>query len=83
MQTNAQRKEIVLAQMKAAEMYANYWMHSATNGHAATRKIYDGFGSMCNADELRNDAMETSLRHIQRFNDLIETLHEIHENEND
>lgn len=82
MQTLAQRKEIILAEMKQAEMYAAYWMHSATNGHAAIRKIYHGlYGQLFTPDELRDDAMQTAKNHIERFNRLIETLHDIHSQE--
>jgi len=49
------------------EMQANWWMHSATNGHAATRHITRGDGHRLTEDELRDDAMRTSQRHIQMF----------------
>jgi hypothetical protein len=81
MQTLAQRKEIILAQMKQAEMYAAYWMHSATNGHASIRKLYHGDGTLYTADELRDEAMQTSLRHIHRMHDLIDGLHDLHDQE--
>ena len=82
MQTLAQRKEIILAQMKQAELYAAYWMNSATNGHTTIRKMYHGVdGQLFTPDELRDDAMRTAFNHIQRFNDLIDALHQIHEQE--
>ena len=81
MPTLAQRKEIILAQIKTAEAYAAYWMHSATNGYAATRKIYHGDGTLYTENELRDEAMQTSLRHIDRMHDLIDGLHQIHEQE--
>ena len=84
MKTTAQRKEIILAQMKQAELYAAYWMHSATNGHATIRTMYHGgiaAGQLFTPDELRNEAMQTAMNHIHRFNDLIDGLHEIHEQE--
>ena len=81
MATIAQRKEIILAQIKAAEVYAAYWMHSATNGYATTRKLYHGNGILYTADELRDEAMATSLRHIHRMHDLIDGLHDLHNQE--
>lgn len=82
MQTLAQRKEIILAQMKQAEMYAAFWMHSATNGHATIRTMYHGIGGApYTPDELRDEAMLTSLNHIHRHADLVDALHQIHEQE--
>lgn len=84
MATIAQRKEIILAQMRQAELYAAYWMNSATNGHATIRTMYHGgiaAGQLFTPDELRDEAMRTAMNHIQRFNDLIDGLHEIHEQE--
>lgn len=59
-------------QKKQAELYALWWMHAATNGHAATRTIHKGAsdGPKMTADELRDEAMQTAMRHIQRFSEL-------------
>ena len=81
MKTISQQKEIILAQMKQAELQANWWMNSATNGHTTSRKIYRGDGHLLSPEELRDDAMQTAGRHIKRHSDLIEALHQIHSNE--
>jgi len=46
---------------------AQWWMHSASNGHAATRYITRGDGHRLTADELRDDAMNISRQHMTNF----------------
>lgn len=71
-------KEHLIARMKQCELYANYWMHSATNGTCLNRKMYqflDGGGERAySPDELRQDAMRTALTHIQNFNQAMDDL---------
>jgi len=63
------------ARLKFHEMQANWWMHSATNGHAATRKMYHGISSddrPFTPEELRDDAMKISKRHMDLYLELAE-----------
>jgi len=54
-------------------LYAQYWMHSASNGHAATRKIRTGADNhLLTPDELRDDAMVTALSHIEIIREILE-----------
>jgi len=71
-------KEHLIARMKQCELYANYWMHSATNGTCLNRTIYKyndaGEQVLLTPDELRQDAMRTSQRHIENFNQAMDDL---------
>lgn len=72
-------KEHLLARMKQCELYANYWMHSATNGTCLNRTMYRYDDAtkeqvLLTPDELRQEAMKTSLRHIQNFNQAMDDL---------
>ena len=53
--------------MKFHELQALWWMNSATNGHCNIRHITTGNGRRLNNDELRDNAMETSQRHMELF----------------
>ena len=47
-------------------LQAQWWMHSATNGHCQKRKIYHGTqGPEFTPDEKRDDVMETASRHME------------------
>jgi|GEM_PF-6778586 hypothetical protein len=69
-------KEHLIARMKQCELYANYWMHSATNGTGLYRTIYHD-GVKMTPDELRQNAMDTALTHIQNFNEAMDDLMEL------
>lgn len=59
--------------MKFHELQALWWMHAASNGHAATREVHKGIdGPLMTPDELRDDAMQTSKRHMQLYMKLAE-----------
>lgn len=71
-------KEHLIARMKQCELYANYWMHSASNGTCLNRKLYH-LNELreevpFTPDELRQDAMRTALNHIQNFNQAMDDL---------
>jgi hypothetical protein len=61
-------------QLKFHELQALWWMHSATNGHAArdTRDVTRGDGTRHTPEELRDDAMKTSQRHIWLYVEVAE-----------
>lgn len=70
-------KEHLIARMKQCELYANYWMQSATNGTCLNRTIYkyvDNERVRLTPDELRQEAMSTAMTHIQNFNDAMDDL---------
>jgi hypothetical protein len=52
--------------MKFHELQAIWWMHAASNGHAATRVIRHGGsdGALFTPEEHRDDAMKTAQRHM-------------------
>lgn len=61
-------------QMQFHIMQANWWMHSATNGHATTRNICHGAdGPKLTTEELRDNAMEISQQHISLYKELAES----------
>lgn len=70
-------KEHLIARMKQCELYANYWMHSASNGTCLNRTLYkyvDRDQVLLTPDELRQEAMRTALSHIQNFNQAMDDL---------
>jgi len=58
------------------EMQANWWMHSASNGHASCRNIEHGDGRPFTVEELRDNAMETSQQHMRLFLEVAENWKE-------
>ena len=55
-------------QLKFHEMQANWWMHAASNGHCQSKLIYKGTGNKkFTKDELIDEAMKTSQKHIQLY----------------
>lgn len=52
--------------MQHALLMAQWWMHAATNGHAARRNIWRGHHKLTE-DELIADAMETAQHHMSRY----------------
>lgn len=63
-------------QLKYHELQALWWMHSATNGHAATRKITTGDDHELTPEELRDDAMKISQRHMHLYMEVAENWSE-------
>lgn len=65
-----------IEQMKFHELQAMWWMHAASNGHAATRTIHKGGsdGPLMTAEELRDAAMVTSRQHMSIYLELMEEL---------
>ena len=61
-------------QMKQHELWALWWIHAATNGHAETRTIHKGGydGPLLNKDELRDEAMKTAKHHIHCYREVAE-----------
>ena len=59
-------------QMKFHELQALWWMHSASNGHSATRNITFGNGRKLDKDDLRDDAMKTAQHHLTLFRECAE-----------
>lgn len=57
--------------MQQRIMLANWWMNAATNGHASTRIIFRG-NHQLTVEELRDEAMECSMRHIHLYIELAE-----------
>lgn len=58
-------------------LQAMWWIHSASNGHCESRKLYHGInGPEFNKDEKRDEAMEVAQRHIQNFAELAEQENE-------
>jgi hypothetical protein len=54
-------------------LYAQWHMHSASNGHCETRTVMTGADNrLLSPEELRDDAMKTSMRHIEIINEIIE-----------
>ena len=47
-------------------LLAQWHLHSASNGHCATRKVYKGDHRLT-SDELRDDSMETAMCHIHEI----------------
>lgn len=60
--------------MKQAELYSAYWNAMALTGAAQNRRILKGGsnGVPMTPEELTAEALETSLRHIQKFNELMD-----------
>jgi len=53
-------------------LFAQWHMHSASNGHCNTRKVRTGADNrLLTSDELRDDAMVTSLSHIHIIRDIL------------
>lgn len=69
-------------QMQHRLALAYWWMHAASNGHAAMRKITMG-SKLMTADELRDDAMNTSLRHLDLYMECAEHKHKMKKENND
>jgi hypothetical protein len=68
-------KEYLHAQMKFHELQAMWWMHAASNGHAAARKVSHGLGGpLFTKEELRDSAMQTAKQHIDIIHELVEKL---------
>ncbi len=54
-------------------LYAQWHMHSASNGHCETRTVRTGKDNhLLTSEELRDDAMESALRHMQIIAQIIE-----------
>lgn len=64
-------------QIHEASLYAQWWMASATTGHAATRTIFKtdegGDHRKMTAEELTSEAMRVAHRHIERHRELYES----------
>lgn len=52
-------------------LFAQWHMHSASNGHCETRIVWQGDKKLT-PDELRDDEMETAMRHIHIIDEIIE-----------
>lgn len=70
------RLKILDDQIHEASLYAQWWMASATTGHAATRTIFKvdegGERRKMTKEELTSEAMQTAHRHIERHRELYE-----------
>jgi hypothetical protein len=54
-------------------LYAQWHMHSASNGHCETRVVRTGKDNhLLTPEELRDDAMQTAKSHIETINRIIE-----------
>ena len=54
-------------------LYAQWHMHSASNGHCETRIVRTGKDNhLLTPKELRDETMKTALSHISIINDIIE-----------
>ena len=53
-------------QFQTSLAWANWWVHAASNGHAAMREVVRGDGHKMTPDELRDQAMNTAKNHIHR-----------------
>jgi len=54
-------------------LYAQWHMHSASNGHCETRVVRTGEDNhLLTPEELRDDAMQTAKSHIETINRIIE-----------
>jgi len=70
-------KEYLHAQMKFHELQAMWWMHAASNGHAATRKVSHGLGGLpFTKEELRDNAMQIAKSHMDAVYEIGERLGE-------
>lgn len=59
-------------QLKFHELQAMWWMHSATNKHACSRKMWHGFKETEMTDQEKiNNAMETSKRHMDMYWEIV------------
>lgn len=68
----------IQAQMKQAELYAQYWIASATTGATCSRKLFHGINGPEFTDvEKKAEALETALRHISRHCDLSNKMLEL------
>jgi len=55
-------------------MLAAWWLHAATNGHSEIRGMSHGDGTPFTPEDHRDDAMETSSRHIELFHKIAEEI---------
>ena len=54
-------------------LWAQWHMHSASNGHCETRKVRTGADNhLLTPEELRDDAMQTAMSHIHTIGEIIE-----------
>ena len=54
-------------------LQAEWWMHSASNGHCQTQEMFHGFGDVeFTPEEKRDDAMEISKGHMHLISELID-----------
>lgn len=62
--------------MKFHELQALWWMHAASNGHAATRIVHKGglTDPLMTTEELRDDAMKTAQHHLHLYMHFAEQL---------
>ena len=70
------RLAVLKLELKQCELYALWWMSSANNQHTTTRIVYKGGsgGEKMTPEELRDDAMETSLKHIRRRQEIVDEI---------
>ncbi len=67
--------EIKNAQILQHFLYAQWHLHSASNGHCLTRIVRTGDDNhLLSPEELVTDAMQTAQRHIEIIGKIIETL---------
>ena len=75
-------KEYLKAQMNHRLGLANWWMHAASNGHAGTRRMFKQ-DQQLDQEALRDDAMKTSMRHLNMYMELAEELYKLERELND
>jgi len=54
-------------------MWAQWWMHAASNGHATTREVVRGDDHKLTQDELRDDAMNTAKTHLHNARNVMDS----------
>ncbi len=74
--------ELLKNQIKERELLANWWIASASTGHAKSRSVFHGTGGVELTDQEKvDDAMETALKHIHIHRELSEALLEARKKE--
>ena len=64
------RLEYSAVQLEQIKLYAHYHMALGTSPHPSTKQITRGDGHVYSQDEIRQDYMNTALRHIQNLEEV-------------
>lgn len=76
----ARRLEYARSQFEQAKAYASYWQAMAVTGVATNRKISKAGVELTDEEKIR-EALETSLRHIHRMQEISETIWDLMDSE--